>query len=84
MPIDRDRFESEELPVQPGTNKHRVLAFLADTPEEAFTRSEIAEGAGVDPDSVGPVLVRLREDGLVEHSGTHWAVARDERLADLG
>lgn len=83
MPIDRDQFEAEELPVQPGTNKHRVLRFLAENQDEAFTRSEVAEGSEVDADSVGPVLVRLREDGLVEHRGTHWAVARDDRLPNL-
>lgn len=84
MPIDRDRFESGELPIRPGTNAHRVLTFLAANEEAAFTRSEVVEGAGIDPDSAGPVLVRLREDGLVEHDSPYWAVTRDERLGCLG
>lgn len=84
MPIDRDQFESGAPPIRPGTNGHRVLTFLAASEDEAFTRSEVAEGAGVDPDSAGPVLVRLREDGLVEHREPYWTVARDERLRCLG
>lgn len=84
MPIDRSEFESDDtLSIRPGTNKHRILTFLAANEDTAFTRSEVAEGAGVDPDSTGPVLVRLREEGLVEHRDRYWTIERDERLGVL-
>ena len=84
MPIDRDTFDADESPVvRPGTNKHRVLTFLAAKEDQAFLRSEVAEGTGVDPDSVGPVLSRLRDEGLVEYREGYWAIQRDERLGVL-
>lgn len=84
MALDREEFESgESLAVRPGTNKHRVLTFLAANADEAFTRAEVAEGAGIDPDSAGPVLIRLREEDLVEHRDHYWAIKRDERLGFL-
>lgn len=84
MPIDRDDFDAgESLAVRPGTNKHRVLTFLAANDEQAFMRSEVAEGAGIDPDSTGPVLSRLRDEGFVEYRDGYWAIERDEELGFL-
>lgn len=83
MPIDRDVLEEGSPVVRPGTNKHRVLTFLAAGDDKAYTRKEVAEGAGVSADSVGPVLSRLRDEGLVEYNDGYWAVLEDERLGVL-
>lgn len=76
MPIGADRFEAiDEDGPPPGTNAHEILSFLAANADKAFTRGEIAEATGVKPGSVGPTLVRLREEGRVEHKGTYWRVS---------
>ena len=94
MPIDRDEFEvlpEAALDVKEGTNARRVLAFLARNEESAFSRSEIRDGTNLPDGSVGPVLTRLADDGLVDHRGQYWtlasekleAMAPDEFLDDL-
>jgi len=78
MPIDIDRFQSEpEENLQAGgpTNAERVLSFLAGNADKAFTPKEIHEATDVARGSVGVVLSRLAEDGLVDHRGDYWAVA---------
>lgn len=84
MPISRDAFRSVPeavLDLGEGTNAHAVASFLAAHPEQAFAPREVAEGADVDPDSIGVVLSRLEDRGLVAHRGRYWAIAEDERLA---
>lgn len=75
MPISADRFESipdEDGGPSPGTNAHEILSFLETHADEAFTQSEIADATGINRGSVGPTLVRLREDGRVDHKGMYW------------
>ena len=60
MPITSDEFE--ELSVDAGepaagTNADRILVFLREHPETAYTQSEIAANTGVKSGSVGPTLV---------------------------
>lgn len=84
MPIGIDRFEEgppEVLDLKPGTQPHRVLGFLAENDEQAFTQTEIHEGTGIKRESVGAVLTRLEERGLVRHRGRYWAVGEDDRVA---
>lgn len=83
MPISADRFENldEEGPT-PGTNAHDILSFLAANPGQAFTQGEIVEATGVTRGSVGPTLVRLREDGRVDHRGRYWRVSDHVRSVD--
>jgi DNA-binding transcriptional ArsR family regulator len=83
MPISADRFEEidEEWP-SPGTNAHEVLSFLSAHPGKAFTRSEVAERTDLPDGSVGPTLVRLREDGQVDHRGRYWRVSDHVRAVD--
>ncbi|WP_148414600.1 MarR family transcriptional regulator [Haloferax sp. KTX1] len=78
MPISADRFETIDDGngnPKPGTNAYKLLSFLAQNADQAFTQSEIAERTSVKPGSVGPTLVRLRERGRVEHRGTYWRVS---------
>lgn len=85
MPIGKDRFEEMEEDgggPAPGTNAARVLEFLRENPDKAFTQSEIAEETGVKSGSVGPTLVRLRERGRVDHRGTYWRVSDYDRSVD--
>jgi|GEM_PF-1039746 len=84
MPIDIDRFHSEpEETLQAGgpTNAERVLSFLAANADRAFTPKEIHEATDVARGSVGVVLSRLADDGLVDHRGEYWAVADPDDAA---
>lgn len=84
MPIGIDRFEeepAEALDLQEGTQPYRVLAFLAENDDQAFTQTEIHEATGIKRGSVGTVLSRLEDRGLVRHRGRYWAVGEDDRLA---
>jgi predicted transcriptional regulator of viral defense system len=84
MPINIDRFEDEPedaLDIKEGTQPHTILTFLAANDEQAFTQTEIHEAKDVPRGSVGVVLSRLENRGLVRHRGSYWAIAEDERLA---
>ena len=84
MPISIDRFEDDPediLDVEEGTQPHTILTFLAENDMQAFTQSEIHEATAIPRGSVGVVLSRLEERGLVRHRGRYWAIAADERLA---
>ena len=86
MPINIDRFEDEPedvLDIKQGTQPHLILAFLAANDEQAFTQAEIYEATDIPRGSVGVVLSRLEERGLVRHRGRYWAIAADERLASF-
>ena len=85
MPIGADRFESltdDEDGPTPGTNAHEILSFLEEHPDTAFTQSEVAAATDVSKGSVGPTLVRLRENGRVDHRGTYWLVSDHVRSVD--
>lgn len=80
VPISKDRFEEmgrdgEGTGPTPGTNAAKILSFLRDHPDKAFTQSEIAEATDVKTGSVGPTLYRLHERGRVDHRGTYWRVS---------
>lgn len=84
MPISIDRFNEEPgeiLDFQKGTQPYRILQFLAENSEQAFTQTEIAEATGIKRGSVGAVLSRLEDRSLVRHRGRYWAIAEDDRLA---
>jgi predicted transcriptional regulator of viral defense system len=84
MPINIDRFEDEPsdvLDIKEGTQPHTILAFLAAHDDQAFTQTELHEATDIPRGSVGVVLSRLEERGLVRHRGRYWAIAGDERLA---
>jgi DNA-binding IclR family transcriptional regulator len=87
MPISNDRFEEMREPRDeddptPGTNAARVLAFLREHPDNAFTQSEIVDATEVKAGSVGPTLVRLRERGRVDHRGNYWRISDHDRSVD--
>ena len=84
MPISIDRFEdgpSDVLDIQEGTQPYRILRFLAEHSDEAFTQTEVHEATGINRGSVGSVLSRLEDRSLVRHRGRYWAIAEDDRLA---
>jgi len=83
VPIDIERFEEdpvEELRAGGRTNAEEILAFLSSSPAQAYTPKEIHERTGVARGSVGVVLSRLEERGLVRHRGEYWAIADDEDI----
>lgn len=84
MPIHIDDFEdqpSDALELAEGTQPYRILRFLADHDEQAFTQGEISEETEITRGSVGAVLSRLEDRGLVRHRGRYWAIGDDDRLA---
>ncbi|NGM71225.1 MarR family transcriptional regulator [Natronolimnobius sp. AArcel1] len=83
MPIDIEQFEED--PVQTlrasgQTNAEEILTFLSTSPDQAFTPKEIHEATDVARGSVGVVLSRLEERGLVRHRGEYWAIADTEDI----
>jgi DNA-binding IclR family transcriptional regulator len=84
MPINIDRFDEEPtevLDLQEGTQPYRILQFLAEHDDQAFTQTEIHEATEINRGSVGAVLSRLEDRGLVRHRGRYWAIGEDDRLA---
>jgi DNA-binding IclR family transcriptional regulator len=77
MPIDIDRFEEgpvEVLRAGGPTNAEGILTFLASNADKAFTPKEIHVETDIPRGSVGAVLSRLEERGLVRHRGEYWAI----------
>lgn len=78
VPIDIEHFEEEtdeHLRAHGRTNAEEILSFLATSPDQAYTPKEIHKGTGVARGSVGVVLSRLEDRGLVRHRGEYWAIA---------
>jgi len=72
VPIDIDRFEEADT-LQSAATSERILEFLRRNDDQAFTRSEIAEGIDADPETVGTNLTRLKERSRVRHRSPYWA-----------
>ncbi|PSG99510.1 MAG: MarR family transcriptional regulator [Nanohaloarchaea archaeon SW_7_43_1] len=86
MPIAIDEFESqpeEILGLDKETQAYKVLEYLAENPDKAFTPKEISEETGIKKGSTGTVLSRLEDRNLVRHKGKYWAVIEDDRLASF-
>lgn len=84
MPISIDHFDDQPddaLDIEAGSQPHRILTFLAEHDEQAFTQTEIHEATEIPRGSVGVVLSRLEDRSLVRHRGRYWAIAGDDRLA---
>jgi DNA-binding IclR family transcriptional regulator len=84
MPISIDSFEDvpgDALDIQAGTQPYRILEFLAQHDDQAFTQTEIHEAKNIKRGSVGAALSRLEDRGLVRHRGRYWAISDDDRLA---
>lgn len=84
MPINADRLDDgpeEVFEFGEGTQPHRILGFLAEHSEKAFTQTEIHETTGINRNSVGVALSRLEERALVVHKGKYWTIGDDDRVA---
>lgn len=85
MPVNRDEFENfsdETLDLSEGTDARRVLSFLDQHAEQAYTRGELADETGIPDKRLSSVLHGLREQKLVVHRGEYWAVD-EHRVASL-
>jgi hypothetical protein len=85
MPVSRDEFDDfadETLDLSEGTDARRVLSFLDQHAEQAYTRSELADETGIPDERLDSVLRRLREQNLVVHRDEYWAVD-EHRVASL-
>jgi predicted transcriptional regulator len=84
MPIDIETFETsseDRLQNSGETNADRVMRFLAEHPDHAFTQSEIRDATDVKAGSISVVLSRLEDRGLVRHKGNYWALGEDDDVA---
>ena len=84
MPIDIERFRTapeDQLRAGGETNAERVLTFLSANADRAFTPSEIRVATDIPSGSIGVVLSRLEDQGLVVHRGEYWALADAEDAA---
>lgn len=84
MPINADHLDDgpeEVLEFGEGTQPYRILHFLAAHSDQAFTQTEIHEATGINRSSVGVVLSRLEERGLLVHKGKYWTIGADDRVA---
>lgn len=76
MPINKRRFEQiGQTGAAPETNAERIVDFLTQHDEQAFTISEIHDRTNVTKGSVGPTLSRLNERGVVNHRANYWAIS---------
>ena len=86
MPVEFEEYdESEEdeesdWTLREGSNAHKILAFLAEYPDQGFTPKEIHEATDVKRGSVGKTLQRLKDRQLVRHSEPYWAIGDDDRV----
>lgn len=72
--------EEFDWTLQAGSNSHKILAFLAEHPDQGFTPKEIHDATGVTRGSVGKTLQRLEERQLVRHAEPYWAIGEDDRV----
>ena len=88
MPVEfeackQNREAVDALPIDPESNAHEILSFLAKHPDLGFKPSEIGEEIDIPQGSLNPTLSRLAEQGLVEHEPPYWSVGDDDRIAAL-
>lgn len=83
MLIDIEQFTDaspEEL--SEPTNAERVVRFLLENDDKAYTPAEIAEGSGVKKSSISTFLRRLEDRNLVQHKGDYWAIGDEDTVRD--
>lgn len=82
MPIDLATFErlpdeGDAQTTEIGrTHAERVVSYLAEHSEEAFTLTELREALDVPRGSIGVTMTHLEDDDAVRHRGGHWALRR--------
>ena len=82
MPMDIEEFEDAPEQSEERTTSERIIEFLYENQESAYTRSEIATAIDQEPNTVGTNLSRLKTQGLVRHKKNHWALTNDlDRLS---
>jgi len=85
MPISKAQFEEIEDggdELIEGTNATDILNFFRANPDRAFTLSEIVDETDIKTDSVGSTLVRLHNQGRVDHRGKYWRASDHEQGID--
>lgn len=80
MPIGIDRFEDDDA-LDESTTSERIVRFLLENADRAYTRGEIATEIDSKPETVGTNLSRLKDHGLVRHREPYWALTDDRERA---
>jgi predicted ArsR family transcriptional regulator len=80
--IDIEEFENADGKFDEPSDAERVVRFLDEHDDRAWTAAAVAERLGMEPDAVDAALSRLRRRSLVRHKQPYWAITDDEtRLA---
>ena len=83
MPIDIETFDESSGEELSGlTNAEKVVRFLAENDDKAYTPAEISDRVDVKRNSLGTVLSRLEDRDLVRHKGDYWAIGDMETVRD--
>ncbi|APW98899.1 MarR family transcriptional regulator [Halobiforma lacisalsi AJ5] len=88
MPISKDRFEeirNEEnggVGSVRGTDPAKILNFLREHADKAFTQDENAKWTDAKQTTVQLTLVRLWERGRVDHHGNYWRISDHDQSVD--
>lgn len=82
LPLEdlKARQKSGRLP-RPGTQTEAVLAFLRTHEKEGWRAAELSDELGMDPQTLGSLLRRLRARGLVDQIEEHWFALDDREVA---
>ena len=81
----KDRFDRiSEEGAHSDDDADRVLDFLIQNEDKAYTKSELAEKMDLDRERVGPLLDRLKERGSVKHRSDYWRVTDHELAVRAG
>jgi predicted transcriptional regulator len=80
MPIPRDRFEAiDDGGIMSKTDAEQIIEFLLRNQDFAYRMNEITQELDIPRGSVGLVLKRFEDDGVVVHRNRYWAI--DESYA---
>ena len=64
--------------LSPDTTRGKIYRFLLENSDRSFGQREIAESVGVSGRSVGSILPRLKQQGLVEQEDNSWSISDTE------
>lgn len=82
MPITIDEFEHFDSTADESepTNAERIVQFLVQNREHAYTATEIANATGIAENPIHPTLHRLEDRDLVRYKEPYWAIGDPEHV----
>lgn len=77
MPIEIDEFDAAppgQLQDEARPVREKVLGFLAENPEQAYSRTELQATLNLDTITLLHELSLLEGEGLLRHKAHYWAI----------